>query len=48
MADPTDNKSEVRAWIYRLLARLEMCADVEGELQDNPGSKVSLELQFKY
>ena len=47
MAEDTDNKSDVRAWLYHLLAELEIYPDVKGTKTEFVGNKVIIELQFK-
>ncbi len=49
MADTekAENKAEVRAWLYQLLAELEMCDDVEGTRNETAGRQVIIKLQFK-
>jgi hypothetical protein len=44
---PTQNKSQVRVWIYKLLIALEESEDVEGHKSETGSNKVTIELQFK-
>ena len=43
----TDNKTEVRAWLFELLARLERVRGVSAEKKELAPNKVVLEIVFK-
>ena len=47
ITDQANNKAEVRAWLYELLAELERVDDVEGVKTEGAGRTVVIELQFK-
>ncbi len=43
----SENKNEVRAWLYQLLAELEIMPDVEGHRTELGGNHIIIDLQFK-
>ncbi len=48
MFKDTENKSEVRSWIYELLSRMERSADVDGYRREEPNTdRVVIEVEFK-
>lgn len=47
MSEPANNKAEVRAWLFELLAELERCEDCEGSRSTTAGNKVTIEIQLK-
>jgi hypothetical protein len=47
MNEQENNKAEVKIWLYELLAKNEICSDVEGRKTETSGNKVTIELQFK-
>ena len=47
MNESTDNKADVRAWLFKLLAELEIYNDVDGKKVELAGNKVIIEIQFK-
>lgn len=46
MADSVDNKAMARAWLYELLARLELCTDVVGEKREPAIQHIIIDLRF--
>ena len=41
------NKSQVRAWIYQLLADLEYAQDVEAHKNETAGREITIKIQLK-
>ena len=40
-------KEILRSWLFKLLADLEICEDVDAQKDESPGGKVTLTIQFK-
>lgn len=47
MAECIDSKAELRAWLYQLLAELELVEEVEASKTEGAGRLVELKIQFK-
>jgi hypothetical protein len=47
MNEQTDNKADVRAWLFELLAELERCKDCYGEKSETAGRKITIIIQFQ-
>lgn len=45
--ETVDNKAQIRAWLFRMLAELEIFSDAYGEKTELDGNKVIIEIQFK-
>ncbi len=42
-----EEKAELRAWLYQLLAELELVEEVEATKTEGPGRFVEIKIQFK-
>ena len=47
MPESANNKADVRAWLYELLAELERCQDCEGTRTKFTGNKITLTIQIQ-
>ncbi len=47
MENEVDEKAKLRAWLYQILAELELAESIEATRTKTPGRKVILEIQFQ-